>query len=94
MKRSVLWDITQCSPLKFNRRFGGTRRLHHHGRRTGQARNQHEELCIMLVSCLANSLALMMEATCTTETSVDFKRTTRLYIPEEELYKRKYSVSS
>jgi hypothetical protein len=28
MKSSVFWDITPSSPLKINRRFGGTCRLH------------------------------------------------------------------
>jgi hypothetical protein len=32
MKSTVFWDITPCSPLKANRRFGGTYRLHLHGR--------------------------------------------------------------
>jgi hypothetical protein len=27
MKKSVFWDITSCSPLKFKRRFGGTYRI-------------------------------------------------------------------
>jgi hypothetical protein len=27
MKSSIFWDITPCSPLKFNRRFGGICRL-------------------------------------------------------------------
>jgi hypothetical protein len=31
------------------------------------------------VSCSAYSLALKMEATCSSETSVDFQRTTRIY---------------
>jgi hypothetical protein len=31
--------------------------------------------CFMLVSCLAYSLTLKMEATCSSETSVDFKWT-------------------
>jgi hypothetical protein len=35
-----------------------------------------------LVSCLAYSSTLKMEATCSSETSVDFQRTTRRYIPE------------
>jgi hypothetical protein len=39
-KRSVLWYITPCSQLKVNRRFGGTFRLHIHGQRISQARNQ------------------------------------------------------
>jgi hypothetical protein len=28
MKSTIFWDITPNSPLKFNRRFGGTYRLH------------------------------------------------------------------
>jgi hypothetical protein len=32
VKSSVFCDITQCSPLKVNRRFGETRRLKLHGR--------------------------------------------------------------
>jgi hypothetical protein len=37
--------------------------------------------CFMLVSCLAYSLSLKMEVTCSTETSVDFQWTTHCYIP-------------
>jgi hypothetical protein len=32
MQSSIFWDITPCSPLKINRRFGGTC-LHLQGRR-------------------------------------------------------------
>jgi Kef-type K+ transport system membrane component KefB len=35
-----------------------------------------------LVSCSAYSSALKMEATCSSEMSVDFQRTIRHYIPE------------
>jgi hypothetical protein len=35
---SVFWDITPCSPLKVNVRFGGTCRLLLHGGRIIQAR--------------------------------------------------------
>jgi hypothetical protein len=38
--------------------------------------------CFMLVSCLSYSSTLKMEATCSSETSVEFKLTTRRYIPE------------
>jgi hypothetical protein len=31
MKSSIFWDITPCTPLKVNRRFGGTYRLHLQG---------------------------------------------------------------
>jgi hypothetical protein len=33
VKSSVVWDITPCSALNVNRRFGGTCRLHLQGRR-------------------------------------------------------------
>jgi hypothetical protein len=35
-------DITPYSPLKVNRRFGGTYRLHLQGRRISPTRNQRE----------------------------------------------------
>jgi hypothetical protein len=37
MKSSIFWDITPCSSLKDNRHFGGTYRLHLHGRRKSRA---------------------------------------------------------
>jgi hypothetical protein len=37
MKSSIFWDITLCSPLNVNRRFGGTYRLHLQGRRISRA---------------------------------------------------------
>jgi hypothetical protein len=73
-----------CSPLKVNRRFRGTHRLHLQGRRISQARNQHErrwQVAFTLVSCLVHSLTLEME-TCSSETSVVFQWTTCRYIPE------------
>jgi hypothetical protein len=33
MTSTIFWDITPCSPLKVNRRFEGTYRLHLHGRK-------------------------------------------------------------
>jgi hypothetical protein len=39
MKSSIFWDIMPCNPLKANRRFGGTCRLHLQHRR---AINQRE----------------------------------------------------
>jgi hypothetical protein len=42
MKISVSWHITPCSPLKVNRRFGGTHRLHLQLRIINQARKEHE----------------------------------------------------
>jgi hypothetical protein len=42
MKSTIFWDITPCSPLKIDWRFGGIYRLHLQGRRIIRARNQRE----------------------------------------------------
>jgi hypothetical protein len=42
MKSAIFWDITPCSPLEVNRRFGGTYRLHFQVRKISRARNQSE----------------------------------------------------
>jgi hypothetical protein len=39
-KSIIFWDITSCSPLSVNRRFGGTYRFHLQGRKISSARNQ------------------------------------------------------
>jgi hypothetical protein len=41
-KSSVYFDITPCSLLKVNGRFGGTFCLYLQGRRISKVRNQHE----------------------------------------------------
>jgi hypothetical protein len=81
MKSSIFWDIMSC---KISRRLGGVRRLCLQCRRTNEARNQPEydskvplPNCFMLLSCLAYYLALNMEATYSSETSVNFQWTTR-----------------
>jgi hypothetical protein len=40
MKSIVFWDMTPCSPLSFNRRFGGTYHLYLQGRRNKFSKNQ------------------------------------------------------
>jgi hypothetical protein len=42
IRSSIFWDIRPYSPLKVNRRFGGTCRLHFQGRKISQARNHLE----------------------------------------------------
>jgi hypothetical protein len=42
LKNRIFCDITPCSPLKVNRRFKGTCRLHLQGRRISQARNKRQ----------------------------------------------------
>jgi hypothetical protein len=46
----VFWDITLCSPVKVNRRFGVTYRLHLQDRRVIQARNRIKLLYVFLIS--------------------------------------------
>jgi hypothetical protein len=41
-KSSSFWDVTPCSPLKTNGRFGETHYLHLQGRRIRQAKNYRE----------------------------------------------------
>jgi hypothetical protein len=80
MKSYIFWDITQCSPLKVNRHFGGICSFHLQGRRVYQARNQRKA---GRKQSLAYSSTLNMEATCSSKTSADFQRTTRRYFPED-----------
>jgi hypothetical protein len=83
MKIYIFWGITLCSPLKVNRRFGGTCRLHLQGLRLNEARHQ-----ALLVTCfqagflLGLFFELEMEAICSCETSTDFQRTTQRNISE------------
>jgi hypothetical protein len=85
MMSSIFWDITPCSPMKVDRRFGGTCRSHFHGRRVNQELSQQEAgrnrvlfaAHFMLFSRLAYYSTLETEATCSTETSADFHRTTQ-----------------
>jgi hypothetical protein len=81
MKTVIFWNITECSPLKVNRRFGGTYCLLLQGRRISRARNKPESRCQAELCCCFS--ILKMEATCSSETSVDFQQTTRRYIPED-----------
>jgi hypothetical protein len=79
LKTTILWDITPCIPLKVNPRFGGT------SPSSSGSKNKPRkkpELCFHAGFLLAYSLTLKMEAIYSSETSVDFQRTTRRYIPE------------
>jgi hypothetical protein len=42
MNSTIFWDITPCSPLRVNRHFGGTYRLHLQGRKISRERHQRE----------------------------------------------------
>jgi hypothetical protein len=71
MKISIFWDITPCTPLKVNRRFGGTNCLHLQGRRINQVRNPREAGSKKSNLYLEN-LSFYMKL-----------RTTRSYTPED-----------
>jgi hypothetical protein len=51
VKSKIFWDITPCSPLKVNRRFGRTSRLHLEGGRIIQASRALLATSFTLVSC-------------------------------------------
>jgi hypothetical protein len=44
VKSTIFWDIAPCTPLKVNRCFGVTYRIHLQGRRISGARNQRESI--------------------------------------------------
>jgi hypothetical protein len=45
----IIWDITSCSLLKVNRRFGGTCLYHLQGWRLSQARNWRQSRLLVLL---------------------------------------------
>jgi hypothetical protein len=67
LKSINFWDITPCSPLSVNRRFGGTYAC-------------HLLACWFLAEIISS--ALKMEAICSSRMLVDTQRTTWRYIPE------------
>jgi hypothetical protein len=64
MKSSIFWNVTPCNSLKVNIRFGRTCNLYLQDRRISKPSNKLALLatCFMLVSCLAYSSTLKMEA--------------------------------
>jgi hypothetical protein len=82
MKSIIFWDMTPCSPLSLNLRFGGTYRLHLQGRRNR---------LILLATCLLAgfsepiSSTLKMEAICSSETSAETQGTRKRHIPEDDI---------
>jgi hypothetical protein len=65
---SQQWDITPCSPLIVNRRFGGTFRFQPQVEEEAKEETSTKQ---QLVSCLAFSTTLKMEETCSSGLSVD-----------------------
>jgi hypothetical protein len=97
-KSIIFWDITPCSPLKVNRRFGGTSPPSSGSNKPSKICSSETSVdfrrntrrCIPDDSTLHNhrcenlkSYVVFMEVICSSETSVEFRRTTRRYIPED-----------
>jgi hypothetical protein len=85
MKNSILWDITPCSssqPLFPGEHIASIFRVHNNPSK------KPPDLCLLPAWCWCFawlSSTLNMEATCSSETTVDFQRTTRNYIPEDRI---------
>jgi hypothetical protein len=60
MKNSAFWDITQCSPLKVDRRFGGTYCLHFEVW-INEARRQQAEPCRLIFNRLRDVISQKIE---------------------------------
>jgi hypothetical protein len=75
MKSIIFWDMTPCSPLSFNQRFGGTHHLHLQGRRNKFSK--HLFACFFLAELISSTLK--MEAISSFETSVDTTDCTASY---------------
>jgi hypothetical protein len=48
MKRSIFWDMTQCSSLKVNRHFGRTYRFHLQCKISGAKHQRENRRCVPL----------------------------------------------
>jgi hypothetical protein len=77
---SLFWDITPCCPLKVNRRSKGTC-LRFQG--WSSRKQSLFASWFMMVSCLAYSSTLKIEALCSSVTSVYIQQTTRHYVAED-----------
>jgi hypothetical protein len=78
------------NPLKFERRFGRTSRLHLQGWRIllVQPRNQQNSTCCLLLAgfVLGFSSSMKTQVACPSEALVDFQWITLFYIPEDRTH--------
>jgi hypothetical protein len=85
VKNAVFWDVTPCGSCK-NLRFRGTYRLHHQSERNQRVRRYvscvHRLLFTADIPSSTILVTLMMEAMCSSETSV-LTRATRRNIAED-----------
>jgi hypothetical protein len=92
VKSSIFWYKMPRSLWKVNWPFRGICRLRVHDKRVSHTRNDRAAgrsyqpllaTCLTVVSFLAYSSTLKMEATCSFEISVAFQWITWCYIPED-----------
>jgi hypothetical protein len=84
MKSTVVWFVTPCTAN--NVRFVGGTYHHLQDWRVIETSRALLVTWFTLISCLPYSWTLKMEATCSSETSVDFYRSTRRYNPGDTLH--------
>jgi hypothetical protein len=88
IKTSNFWAIICCSPLKLNRHFRGTCRLHLRGLKMSQWRHRNEsdgkQNALMPVSCLPYPLTLKTE-TCSSGAWTEMQWTMQLHISKDRL---------
>jgi hypothetical protein len=77
MKSIIFWDMMPCSPLKVNRRLGGTYRPIF----------IVEEISSAKTSKQAGGMEI-----CSSKTSVETQRTTWRHIPEDDTLLKKYML--
>jgi hypothetical protein len=73
LKNTIFWDITPCSPLKVNRRFGGTYRLNLQGRKISRARNQRESGWQGEHGVISQKIVLFITTSVRTSNPTEFK---------------------
>jgi hypothetical protein len=85
MKSAIIWNITPCSPLSVNRRFGGIYYFHLQGRRNKFSKKptSKQVACWFLAELISSTLK--MEVICSSEISVATRRTIRRYIAEDSI---------
>jgi hypothetical protein len=77
VKSTIFWDVAPYHLLEVYPCFRGIYCLHLQGQRVRQA------ACFLLITCLAYSLALKMEAVHPFRMLVNFHQTTLRHIPED-----------